>query len=112
VVGVSSERGHRRVYTGWNTGDYWGELRIRCGLRIQAQRLLGAEMVKRLHDVVGDEGRGAPALGELVIARDAQREIKLEPRAFDNCSASFDPPSAPSAISVSDPPLGAAVKPR
>ncbi len=57
----------------WPTRPHVGE---------QAQRLLGAEMIERLHDVVGDEGRGRAGLGELVIAGDAQREIKLEPRAL------------------------------
>jgi hypothetical protein len=37
----------------------------------QAQRLLGAEVIERLHDVVGDERRRRPGPGEFVIAGDA-----------------------------------------
>ncbi len=39
-------------------------------------------MVEGLHDVVGDEGGGLAQLGELVVARDPQRKVKLEAGAF------------------------------
>lgn len=45
--------------------------------REQAEGFLRAEVVKGLHDVVGDEGNRASGFGELGIAGDAQGKVKL-----------------------------------
>lgn len=48
-----------------------------------------AVVVEGLHDVVSDDGQGRAALGRFVIARDAQRQIKLEPRALRQIGGEF-----------------------
>jgi len=48
----------------------------------EPKRLLGPEIIKSLHDVVGDERNRLPRGDEFVITSHPQREIKLEARAL------------------------------
>jgi hypothetical protein len=43
------------------------------------ENLLRAGIVKRFHDIVGNEGHGRSHLGELFVSREPEREIELEP---------------------------------
>src|ERR1700722_18060706 len=48
----------------------------------QPDRFFGTEIVERLHDVIGNERNWRTHSRELVVTRDPQRQIELEPCAL------------------------------